>query len=480
MQKKFKQFISEGYTFGPKTEEELDGVDVNIGNDKLIDLFRHLRKEFPSVDQPLAIDLGSGQVKTRLLRSDFDPWEWSSEKYGKAFLKKDVAIGKGSVGKKQTTGVANAAEWEQVICVCYNMRSKGVDLTKAKELAGVENSWVDRMDAGLPTGFKIVDDAFPNPKDVMQHFGSDAVNLTREWNQYFIKMTGKSAPNPTKTPKTDMYIGDIRISLKQDGGSQFMSGGAPETLATLAFAYDALPLSMKTREFENAWKEIESDIETKFTKVNIGDRGTIRNVRKDIKSGIEDDVTKLVSEAIANHEMMQEAIIDIFESLEARKALVYESMTGANKFADKKAIASHVMIFNEMTGKAKLKKIDDSLVEGYARAISFQINFKKGGSSSIPYSNLRIALGKMKSFFEEYDIDDELDHLFEEEIHFDNEMLEEAMLGRVGKAIKNFIKRTASKLWRKMKRVASKTFDGLQKITGRTITVTDPKFTWKL
>jgi hypothetical protein len=467
MAKRLTQFISETYNFGVKDEKDLDGFDATIGNDKLVSLFRTLKKEYPSVEYPLALNRGTGGVKVRISEFDLDAWKQSN--FDRPPAKKHLDSGKGSINS--TGGTLNGAEWEEIICVCYNMRSKGVSLEQAKKLAGVEGSWKAKFDSALDDGFKLVDSAWTSPKGVMEHFGSGSTKLTKGWDQYFIDTTGKSAPNTTRTPKTDMYIGNQRISLKKAGGSQFMSGGQAETLATLAYVYDALPQSMKTREYEKAWRTLEKDIQQKFTKINIGKNRSIRDVRKDIKAGMEDEITKAVADAISSHEVMQTTVRNLFESMEARKALVYESMTGKNKFSDPQAIASHIMVFDPDTGKASYYAIDDKLVESYARAINFQVNFKKGGSSSTPYTNFRIGLNESI---------EELDELLEEDIYFDNEMLEEALLGKVGAALKRFVKGAASKLWRKVKRVASKSFKSLQKITGRKLTAKEPKVKWKL
>ena len=49
----------------------------------------------------------------------------------------------------------------------------------------------------------------------MKHFGSGMNNLTPKWEKYFVDTTGKKASASTKTPKTDMYIGNQHISLKK-------------------------------------------------------------------------------------------------------------------------------------------------------------------------------------------------------------------------------------------------------------------------
>ena len=86
-------------------------------------------------------------------------------------------------------------------------------------------------------------------------------NYTSKWDEYFIAATGKPAKGATKTPKTDMILGSANISLKKYGGSQLMSGGKSETLATLGFAYDNAPNSIKSKAFDSAWNKLNKDIE---------------------------------------------------------------------------------------------------------------------------------------------------------------------------------------------------------------------------
>ena len=77
MQKKFRQFISEGYDFGVKDEKDLDGFDAAIGNDKALKLFNHLKKEYPNVEYPLALNRGTGGVKVRIKAFDLDQYKLS-------------------------------------------------------------------------------------------------------------------------------------------------------------------------------------------------------------------------------------------------------------------------------------------------------------------------------------------------------------------------------------------------------------------
>ena len=61
-----------------------------------------------------------------------------------------------------TEAFPSGAQWEQIICVAYNMKAKGVTKVRAIELAGID-SWNSRFDAYMPKGKQIVNNAFGNP-----------------------------------------------------------------------------------------------------------------------------------------------------------------------------------------------------------------------------------------------------------------------------------------------------------------------------
>ncbi len=154
------------------------------------------------------------------------------------------------------------AEFENIICAAYNMKSLKQD--KEKAIQSAETEWKPFYDDWLEVGDSIVKNSFPNPSGTMKHFGSGNAPLTSKWNSYFIKTTGKPAGGSTKTPKTDMYIGGQHISLKKYGGSQLMSGGKAETLATLGAAYDNLPNNIKSKALDESWNKLSNKIEKDF------------------------------------------------------------------------------------------------------------------------------------------------------------------------------------------------------------------------
>lgn len=460
-EKRLRHFISEGFDFGVKDEKDLDGFDAAIGNDKILSLYRQLKKDYPNVEYPLALNRGNGEVKVRI--KDFDLPTWKKSNLNKNAGK--IKIGMGSINS--SGGSIKGAEWEEIICACYNMRSKRVSLDEAKKLAGIEKTWKSKYNSAIEEGFQIVDSAWTRPTGVMEHFGSGSSVLNTKWDQFFIDTTGKSAPSTTRTPKTDMYIGSQHISLKKAGGSQLMSGGKAESLATLAHVYESVPTSIKTKEFNTAWRTLEKDINQKFTKINVGANKSTTDIKREIKAGVKNEVTTAIAEAMENHTAMQNAIREIFSSLEARKEFVREAMTGGAKFSDQLAVATHILVFDPVQGKASYKEINDTLITEYARKVGFQINFKKGGASSTPYTNLR---GAMSESIEESFAEEE----------FDSEMLHEGLLGRIGSGIMRFLSGILGRVWRKLKSSLSRSFKALNRITGNKIDTNNPSVTWKL
>ena len=81
----------------------------------------------------------------------------------------------------------------------------------------------------------------------MIHYGRGKGSPSKLWSDTFKDLNIKMNPK-SMTPKTDMYIGDMRISLKQTGGSQLMSGYAGDTAGVITAAYNK---AIKNNKIEN-------------------------------------------------------------------------------------------------------------------------------------------------------------------------------------------------------------------------------------
>jgi hypothetical protein len=461
---KLSQF-DESFDFGIDSVEDIDKVNTDLDKNKVKLLFKTLKSTY-NVANPMVADLGRGEFKVRIKEFDLDDWK-KENNLKTSKLKK----GQGSLGK--SGGDLAGADWEEVICAYYNMASKKVDLEKAKQLSGIEDSWKPKFDGFISVGDQIVASAWKSPRGVMKHYGSGSADLNKEWDDYFVKTTGRSAGGTTKTPKTDMYIGNEHISLKKKGGSQLMSGGQAEALATLFYAYQKVPDSIKTAEFDNAWKQLSSDIETKFIRVGGSKDKSITDIKREMKAGVVTEIHKQVSQALVDHDAMQTAIRNIFSSIEVRQSFVREAMTGESKFKDRLAIATHVLVFDPVLGKGSYKKIDNALITQLANSLEMQINFKKGGGGN-PYSNLR---GVIKESVDEA----EQEMLAEGVNIFSTHTLNEGILGKISEKVKRFFALVIHKVWEKIKKILVQSYEFVTKLTGRQISIRkEPIVTFKL
>ena len=339
------------------------------------------------------------------------------------------------------------AQWEQIICVAHNMST---GLTQAQAISkGQVTLEKSKIKANLKVGKKIIENAFKNTSGVMQHYGAGTQDLTSKWEDYFIKYTGKPANAPTKTPKTDMKLGRKNISLKQYGGSQLMSGGKSETLATLGFAYDNAPDSIKTKSFDKAWNKINKDIEKEYVKFKLPPGGQVGKIESgEIK--VDKKLKDLVKDALTKQAAMTNAIREIFENKNIKMEVVREAMTGNAKFANKNASANAMMKFGK-DGSGELISINNSLVAKYTNQTKFNISFKTSGTGGSAWTALK---GIYK---EENDI---LDNIISESItETDKEILNENLFSKAVDKVKSWFSKFIKKVWEKLKAFLMKGLD---------------------
>jgi hypothetical protein len=354
-------------------------------------------------------------------------------------------------------------EFENIICVAYNMKSLGQ--SKEQAIKSADTKWDDeKYNDWLGVGDKIVQNSFPSPSGTMKHFGSGNAELNPKWNSYFIQTTGKPAGRTTKTPKTDMYIGGQRISLKKYGGSQLMSGGQAETLATLAAAYDNLPAKTKSSALDKSWNDLTKRIEKDFIKFKLPAGKRIGDYKSAINAGVDDDLTNFVKDALERQTEMTKALQDLLSTPEVNREVVREAMTGNQKFKDPLPIASHILKFDE-DGKSNYIEIDNKYVDYVASQTSFNISFKTGGTGKGAWTATKAI------FKEAYE-------------YAHKECLQEALFDRVVKGVKsgvNFLKNIVKKMldfiWKKVKSLLVSSIGKVLEILGLRIDVTngDPK-----
>lgn len=343
------------------------------------------------------------------------------------------------------------AEFENIICAAYNMKSLRQD--KDKAIQSAETDWKPLYDEWLDVGHKIVANSFRSPKGTMKHFGSGNAPLNPEWDAYFIKTTGKPAGGSTKTPKTDMYIGSEHISLKKYGGSQLMSGGKAETLATLAAAYDNLPDAVKSKALDESWNSLTDQIENEFISFKLPEGGQINDFKKAIKAGVDDDLTNWVKERLIGQQQLTETLSKLLSTKEVNREVVREAMTGNKKFKDSLPKATHILKFDER-GKSNYVKIDDKYVDYVASQTSFNISFKTSGTGGSAWTATK---GIFKEAYE----------------YAEQECINEGLFDKVKGVVKsgvnflkNMLKKMLSYIWTKVKGLIMSGIDKVQEVLG--------------
>ena len=343
------------------------------------------------------------------------------------------------------------AEFENIICVAYNMKS--LRQNKKSAIKSSETTWKPLYDDWMKVGDKIVKNAFRGTKGTMKHFGSGNAPLNSEWDDFFIQTTGKPAGGSTKTPKTDMYIGKENISLKKYGGSQLMSGGKAETLATLAAAYNNLPDGLKSNALDKSWDSLTDKIEDDFVSFKLPPGGRINDFKKAIKAGVDDDLTNFVKERLQKQSEMTKALEEILNTKEVNREVVREAMTGNQKFKDQLPKATHILKFDE-NGKADYVKIDNKYVDYVASQTSFNISFKTSGTGGSAWTATK---GIFKEAYE----------------YAEQECIREGLFDKVVSGVKsgvnflkNMLKKMLSFIWQKVKSLLVSSIDKVQEILG--------------
>ena len=453
---KIQNFLTEGFNYGISTPEDIDKLPDNFNKDEVKKLLE-LLMSLGWFGIPIAADTNVGKLKIR----NPTPAQWKQIKTWQKdnWSGKNLIQGKGSVERDIT-----AADWEKIICVAYNIKT---GMTQEDAISnGDVDKWDSVFDERLPVGSAIVEKSFgKSPSGVMKHYGRGTGKLTKEWDDYFIKMTKKSASAPTKTPKTDMMIGKKHISLKKYGGSQLMSGGQSETLATLGFAYKNASDSIKTKEFDAAWNNLSKDIEDKFMRFSLPAGETVTTIDQGSGKRV---LKKEIRDAFTKHEIMTDAIRNIMNVFEIKKEIVKEAMTGNEKFADKSATSTHMMKFDAQ-GNSEFTVINDSVVTKYTNSTTFNISFKSSGTGGRAWTALK---GIYK---ENYDLEQMIEESMQET---DQQLLNEGLfsrgkkfIGQTMRVVTKWIKIFLQKVWNKIKAVLLSGLDIALNLLGKKMVV---------
>jgi len=357
-----------------------------------------------------------------------------------------------------------ATDMEQYIVIAFN---GGYE--KAPDTFGVKK---EKYEASRKIAENIAEDIRSKikvPPNSMIHFGKGNGKMVKWWEG-----------NPT--PKTDLYSskGNVNISLKQQGGSQVMSGLAGETRSTFRAAVKYMG--------DKAPDDIEkliSDLEPVLTKITV--QGNINSMaaavkskiipqRQDIKTTSKKDITVVIDKKKYEEEMKQfvdwkqkmKELQPFFQNYfqtnkEFAKYFVYEAATGETKFSpDKFAYSNWVVEFDPKTGtKNKINRLSDgkgipsAYCESLAKKVKIRISPKTPTGSKVNAQGMGSSSGSFR-----LDLKENFTTFMEKETKgfYESLLLTEENLDEItlfGK-IKNWFKEIFVKVWGKVKALVKK------------------------
>ena len=290
----------------------------------------------------------------------------------------------------------------------------------------------------------------------MHHYGSGKGKKVAGW-------TG----DPSATPKTDMYIvgKDVRISLKNSSGAQWLSGGKAEVNST----FDSV-IKYYMDGDNTIVNDLMGQIETKFGKfytgMNVGDFSNLRNSlatglgykASTMKDVTDDDLETIVKGSETNvgdfkknkyigktkvnvgtamrqwflqekaHKDISKIMNDTFNNNDQiREWFLYEAATGEYKFSPEspaKSSANYVLVFDIKTGASKMVQISAGLkgltpyIQKNSKKMSVYARWKTG-SSKTGYSWSALSLGTAaENLNEEIDaLETDIDGMLNEAFH---------------------------------------------------------------
>lgn len=351
-----KRSLSGELIYSPKNKPSFNLQTVNDSSEWIQAL-----KQFDGVDK--------GSSESQELQQAF------KNTYGKGFSLGNVD--KIQNGLSTRTGKDPSGEdWESLIAVgCKVYNKLPID---GPEWDRAQKYWQDFEKPSLKLGQE-----FSQKLGVgdLKQLGASTLPITPEWSKW-------GASN--RTPKTDLIDGGKKISLKKSGGSQLMSAGKYESIATVNAAMATYSLSSHGK-FQIT--KLVNLLEEKM--VTLPQKDTIRSIDALAKKGtLSDKEMKMVKEldvARIGQDEINAEMKKVFDNEVFKSHFCFEAATGQTKFGKNSEGASNVVVtFKDSGTISDILQLDSPEGAGktLARGNKFYVSFKTG-SGSAPYLSLR-------------------------------------------------------------------------------------------
>ena len=253
-----------------------------------------------------------------------------------------------------------AEDYEAAIVIgWHNNNKKKLDVSSS----GISSKVYDMLQnnkSAIQTGELIANaiaKKFGNKNAKAEQYGRAKSKLTPFWKSYGATDT---------TPKTDILIGDKRISLKI-GLAQLMSGGKAESTATFQAAVkNSNPDLVKSPQYKKTTQVLEGFVKNTLAPSQL---------RPLIKSGTD----KVVNAAEKAHKDCMSELGKLFNESESFKVeFAKEAMSGYEKFGkNSPASADLMLVATADGGKTAIQDVnDDAYCLKIANAMRLQARFK--------------------------------------------------------------------------------------------------------
>tara|TARA_B100000780_G_C21050551_1_gene421887 strand:- start:49 stop:1182 length:1134 start_codon:yes stop_codon:yes gene_type:complete len=287
-------------------------------------------------------------------------------------------------------------------------------------------------------------------------FPKNTYPASKRWNAYF----PSGAKGSTLTPKTDLIIGDKRISLKT-GSAQLMSGGVNEASATFYISAEESGTSLN-EAVSNLGKHINNLLPSTNMK-KLGIKGN-KTQLKQMGKFAEIEILKNADDA---HHAFKNDMRKVFQSNAAfAEAFTFEAMTGKIKFDNSLGTADHFLV-TDYEGKANIHKVtsmSDAYVKKIAKQVKPDVKFKASQSTSSQLKSPQNPKGKTGYYTFWSAVGLGVKMIVEEEMKT-GDLLNEGFMDIFKRAINkalNWIKN----FWNKVKKVVSKSWESLINFMG--------------
>ena len=275
-------------------------------------------------------------------------------------------------------------DWEAVIAVAVNKINGHKGWNTGAEWKRAQKFWGDWERQAMLLGADFIKKL---KVDKLEQLGGSTRPRSQEW---------RDAGAKNETPKTDLI--DItnhhNISLKKAGGSQLLSAGKNETIATVQAAMSMFTESPAGKKVVTT---LLADIEEKM--ITMQEKGTIGAVNaladQDPKTLSKDDLARIadVEQGQVNAVYLTTALQSMFnDSPEMKKFFCWEAATGTTKFSTSPDAIADIMATFKDTGTLQHTLVLDTPSNAGNKLASgndFYVSFKTGGGNAKPYLAVR-------------------------------------------------------------------------------------------